>query len=197
MKLYYSITSPYSRKVLLTAKSLGYGDQITLVLGSSLEAGSTLHTINPLAKVPALQLDNGQVIFDSPVIVEYFLGLAGAEQSGPAYFRQRQIEAVADGLMDAAVAKTMETRRPDGAPSDFWMGRWETAILRSAAYTEATFMEDLDSWQFGTIGLACALDYVCFRQPDINWQQAAPKLATWYETVCQKPAMVETDPRKG
>ncbi len=197
MKLYYSTTSPYSRKALVTAKSLGLGDKIILEIGSSLAEGSTLHTVNPLAKVPTLVADDGRVIFDSPVIIEHLLEVAGAERTGADYFAQLQVQAVADGIMDAAVSTVFENRRADAEVSAYWLERWQNAIIRSIAYAEANYLPALKNWGFGSIGLACALDYLAFRLPELDWKTENQGLAAWHSTVMQKPEMVDTDPRQG
>lgn len=197
MKLFYSVTSPYSRKVLLTAWSLGFRDDVGLILGSSLDPDTDLPAYNPLGKVPALVLETGETVFDSPLIVEYFLKLAGVERSADAIYRQLQVQAAADGIMDAAVNMVMDSRKPDSKPSAFWQDRWEKAIIRSVAYIEETLLAELDSWQFGSIGTACALDYLCFRLSELDWRTAAPKLAVWFDDIIAREDLRETDPRRG
>lgn len=197
MKLFYSVTSPYSRKALLTAWSLGFRDDIELILGSSLDPDTDLPAYNPLGKVPALVLESGETVFDSPLIVEYLLKLASVERSASAVYRQLQLQAVADGIMDAAVNMVMDSRKSDAAPSAFWQDRWQKAVIRSATYIEDTAFEELDSWQFGTIGTACALDYLGFRLPELDWRTGAPKLAVWFDDIIAREDLRETDPRRG
>lgn len=197
MKLFYSITSPYSRKALLTARALGLGDKVTLEVGSSMDPATKVDTVNPLGKVPALLLENSEAIFDSPVIVEHFLREAGADRTSDVVFKQLQLQAVADGIMDAAVNTVMDSRKPDGDPSPFWHERWRTSIMRSVKHIEDTHIALLGDWAFGTIGTACALDYLGFRLPELAWQQEAPKLAEWFDSIKDHPDFAETDPRNG
>ena len=194
MKLYYSPTSPYSRKILLLAKSLGLGDDVEIVMANPLENGPELLAANPLAKVPALLMD-GRAIFDSPVIAEHILKKSGADRSSDDYLRQLDLQALADGATDAAVAKIMESRRTDAEQSTLWIERWDKAIERSLQLLEDQIESYRGTWDLGSMAVACFLDYLCFRHPSLDWQTGAPNCAAWYEDVSARQDMVETDPR--
>lgn len=196
MKLYYSIASPYSRKVYLLARSLGMGNDVELIIANPLENDPALLKANPLAKVPAL-LQGGKCYFDSPVIAEHLLRLAGQDRTGDAYMDRLEVQALADGIMDAAVALRMEAVRPDAEQSAMWKERWYAAIDRGLHMLEAQLIDTLSGWKLDSIAVACMLDYLCFRLPDLDWQSKFPKAATWFAETVQKKEMVATDPRSG
>ncbi len=191
MKLYYSATSPYSRKVRLLA--MHHGLDVEIVMTNPLENDAAFLTINPLAKVPALVMD-GRAIFDSPVIAEYLLKLAGADRSSDAYLKQLELQALLDGVTDAAVATVMEGRREDAEKSPMWLARWDSSIDRGLALLE-TEIAGLTDWNLASMAAACTLDYLCFRLPHIAWQAKYPKCAAWYGEVAKRADMIETDPR--
>lgn len=191
MKLYYSPTSPYSRKVRLLA--MHHALDVEIVMTNPLENGAAFLAINPLAKVPALVMD-GRAIFDSPVIAEYILKLAGADRSSDAYLKQLELQALLDGVTDSAVATVMEGRREDAEQSAMWLARWDSSIDRGLALLE-TEIEDLTDWNLASMATACALDYLCFRLPHIVWQAKYPKCAAWYSEAVKRADMIETDPR--
>jgi len=196
MKLFYSNSSPYSRKVLLLAKSLGMGGEIEIILSNPLESGGDLLAVNPLAKVPAL-IQGGKTYFDSPYIVEHLLMLAGQNRTGEGYMARLGVQALADGVMDAAVALRMESVRPDAEQSEMWRERWFAAIERGLDMLEDSVIDTLEGWKLDSISVACMLDYLCFRLPELNWQLSHPKSATWFAKAVEKQDLIDTDPRKG
>ncbi|MBL4836310.1 MAG: glutathione S-transferase N-terminal domain-containing protein [Kordiimonadaceae bacterium] len=195
MKLFYSLASPYSRKTLLLAKSLKLADDIEVVLANPLENDAALIAANPLAKVPALLMGD-KAISDSPLIAEYLLRKAGADRSSEAYMRQLEVQALADGVTDAAVAIIMESRRPDAEQSALWITRWESSIERGLHVLESQNETFSTGWDLGSMAVACLLDYLCFRHPTLDWQRPNPKCAAWFAETIKRPDMVETDPRK-
>ena len=196
MKLFYSKTSPYSRKVYLLAKSLGMDGEVELVYGNPLDNDPAFLAVNPLAKVPAL-VQGGKTYFDSPLIAEHLLRLTGQNRSGDAYMAMLQVQALADGIMDAAVALRLEAMRPEAQRSPMWQDRWYGAINRALAMLEDNVIDTLSGWQLDSIAVACMLDYLCFRLPEIDWQSQHPKTAAWFAENSQRKDMAETDPRKG
>ncbi|NVJ99878.1 MAG: glutathione S-transferase N-terminal domain-containing protein [Alphaproteobacteria bacterium] len=193
MKLYYSKTSPYARKVLLLGKSLGM--DIEVVLANPLDNGEALIAANPLNKVPALVLDDGRCLIDSPIICEFLLDMAGRPRSGDDYFDNLQIQAITDGILDAALALVMEGRRDDSEKSAYWQDRWRLAIKRALAHLEQRWLDKLHSWNSATIATACTLDYLLFRLPDVTWQDDHPALARWFGEVSGNADFLSTNPR--
>ena len=141
MKLYCSHTSPYARKVRILVHEKGAAARVNEETVAALEDPAALHEANPLGKVPALVMDDGTSWFDSPVICE----LLDTALDGPALIpssaaerlRVLRQQAIADGIMDAAVSIIFERNRKDAEQSEIWLGRWERAILRSLALLEA------------------------------------------------------------
>lgn len=171
MKLYYSPNSPFVRKVRITAIEKGLMDKIELVLSPPTENSPDLLAANPLGKIPALVLENGQTIFDSPVICEYLDNLSPHNPlippTGTARLATRKAEAIADGIMDACVARYLEFMRPENERSPRWIERWENAIKRSLDVLESGKEALPDSFDLGAIALVSALGYVDLRY-DLN-----------------------------
>jgi glutathione S-transferase len=197
MKLYYSITSPYSRKVRVLAHELEIVDKIEMIRVSPLEDPQELHQSNPLGKVPTLVLDNGEPIYDSPVIVEYLQRLVN-QTALPLeeYILQQRVHALADGMMDAIFSIVIERRRPEEQRSPLWQERWKNAVLRSIGEFERKYIDDAQQWHAGSIAMACALDQCAFRIPEMDWKQQHPKTKAWFENVSTKSSMIKTDPRQ-
>lgn len=192
MQLYYSPTSPYSRKVRLLA--MAHDLAVEVVTLNPLENDPEFLKINPLAKVPALVI-GGRAIFDSPVIAEYILREAGVDRASNAYLKTLEIQALCDGITDAAVATVMEGRREDAEKSNMWLSRWENAIDRSLAVLETDIDDIAENWDLAAMAAATTLDYLCFRLPAIKWQDKYPACAEFHAAASKRADMIETDPR--
>lgn len=198
MKLFFSPASPYVRKVRVVAAECGLTDRIELLETAPRDASTGLHERNPGARVPTLELEDGTVLFDSPVICEYLDSLHSGPKmfppAGPARWKALVRQALGDGIMDYAVPLRQELMRTDSERSAEFLGRARAAIRRSLDHLErevASFAE----WDIGTIAIACALGYLDFRFADEPWRPDHPKLATWFEAVSQRPSMAATAPR--
>jgi glutathione S-transferase len=148
-----------------------------------------------LGKVPALIADEGEVLFDSPVICEYLDALAGGgliPPSGPGRWTARRREALADGVCDAAVLRLREGRRDDRRQDmiDLWSG----AIVSALDAAEQSPPGLGEAFDLGQIALACMLGYLDFRAPDPNWRHGRPGLQRWYAEVETRPSMLMTVP---
>ncbi len=135
MKLYYGTTSPYVRKVVVAGIELGLDDQIERVNTLPWEPDTQYGNVNPVGKVPALITDDGQTIYDSPVIIDYFDSLHDGPKLIPAKGQERyevlRIAALADGMMDAVILLFSElTRRPEELHWDFWDDRMRGTVAR-------------------------------------------------------------------
>jgi len=192
MKLYYSPTSPFARKVRLAAAVLDLPLELAPV--NPLEDPPSLLAVNPLAKVPALELDDGGTLFDSAVIVQVLDDMAGHRlmaPMGPERWDALRGEALADGIMEAAVAATMEGRRPDGERSQSWLDRHVRAIDRGLA--EAATAPP--PWpRLPALALACALEYLDLRHPGLDWRARQPALADWHARLADQPLLKDTRP---
>lgn len=197
MLLYYTPNSPFARKVRITAIEKGLLDQITLTLCPPSENRPELLAANPLGKIPALVLENGDTVFDSPVICEYLDNLSAKNKLTPAHGIERLIvrktEALADGLMDALVARYLEFMRPEEQRSPIWIGRWESAISRTLESLESGAFPLPPSIDLGAISLASGLDYINVRY-DLKWKEKYIKTAHWLERFTERDSMKQTAP---
>ncbi len=197
MKLFHSPASPYVRKVRVVARETGLADRIELLVTAPRDPATGLHERNPGARLPTLELDDGTILFDSPVICEYLDSLHAGPKlfpaSGPARWSALVRQATGDGIMDYAVPLRHETMRPEAEQSSEFKARARAAIHRSLDHLERDVGQFAD-WDIGTIAIACALGYLDFRFGHDPWRDAHPKLATWFEAVGQRPAMAETRP---
>lgn len=204
MKLRYSPTSPYVRKVVVTAMETGLDDRIERVETDVWDPSSDIGTDNPLGKVPALVTDDGAVLCDSPLICEHLDSLhAGTKlipAEGPERWRVLNLEALGDGIMDSAVSRIIEIRmRPETLRWDGWLSRQRGKIDQALDVVEAQADGgSLDGpVNLGTLTLGCALGYLDFRFPDDRWRDGRPALARWYETFSQRPSMQASRPPAG
>ncbi len=200
MKLVGSYTSPYVRKtrVVLAEKKI----DCEFVIDSPWTDSSGVPDLNPLGKIPVLVLDDDTRLFDSRVIVEYLDGVAPNNKLLPAPARERALvkrwEALADGLIDAAVAILLEGRRADGERSEGWIARQQLKIERALAALAADLGDD--AWCHGTaisladIAVGCALGYLDFRQPALDWRGAHPNLARLQDKLLQRASFNDTVP---
>jgi len=200
MKLFASLTSPYARKIriLLAEKRLPF----ELVVDSPWEANTLVPDVNPLGKVPALITDDGEVFFDSPVIAGYLETLDASPAMLPedrlAAVRVRQIEALADGVIDAAVATVLEARRPEAQRSETEVARQIDKIERSLAELERR--ADGRQWlhgdgiSLGDVAVGVALGYLDLRRPELDWRARNPRLAALAERLFARASFVDTKP---
>ncbi|MDJ0951049.1 MAG: glutathione S-transferase N-terminal domain-containing protein [Alphaproteobacteria bacterium] len=199
MKLRYSPTSPYVRKVSVTAVETGLADQIERVQTDPWAAETDLGASNPLGKVPALITDEGDVLFDSPVICEYLDSRSDTAalfpKEGAARWRVLRLQALGDGILDAAVLRLLEGRRPDELQSVAWADRQKAAIDRALNQLERE-ADGLDGpVTIGQIAVGCGLGYLDFRFPGDDWRAGRPRLAAWYEGFAQRESMQATIPK--
>ncbi len=198
MKLFYSPTSPYARKVLVTALEKGLGDRIELVECNPHQVDAQLLAANPLSKVPTLVLEDGSALFDSPVICEWLDEQTEAPKLVPAQGPERwavlRAQALADGVLDDAYLNVMEARRPEAQRSPEAMSARADAILRGVPLLESGLSVSGGSLSLGQVAAACALGYLDFRLPRLDWRAGHPVLRDWFEGFSQRPSMVRSRP---
>ena len=196
MKLYYSPTSPYVRKVMACAIIRGLDTQIEKHASNTHLSPADLVADNPLSKVPCLVTEDGLALFDSPVICEYLDTVENALPMFPGHGGQRwralKLQAMADGVMDAAVARRGEQAKPQETARDLFMARQKAVEERTLAEWEKEPPHKLVD--IGTISVGCALGYLDFRFAMEPWREAHPQLAAWFEAFSQNPAMARTVP---
>ncbi|POP45296.1 glutathione S-transferase [Superficieibacter electus] len=201
MKLIGSYTSPFVRKISVILLEKG----ITFEFINELPYNQTngVAQYNPLGKVPALVTDDGECWYDSPIIAEYLelLDIAPAliPREPQAALRIRQLEALADGIMDAALVSVREQTRPVAQQSPEELLRQREKISRGLDALEAYLVDGTlktDDVNLATIAIACAIDYLNFRRVSPGWCVDRPQLVTLVETLFQRESFARTEPPK-
>ncbi|MGF6110748.1 glutathione S-transferase [Pseudomonas frederiksbergensis] len=203
MTLFHNPASPFVRKVTVLLHETGQTDRVALQASQLTPVSPDLALCedNPLGKIPALRLADGNVIHDSRVILDYLdhqhVGNPLIPRDGPARWRRLTLASLADGIMDAAVMIRYEQalRAPE-KHWDEWLDGQREKIRRALALLEADAIAELTShFDVAAISVACALGYLDLRHPDLEWRTANPKLAEWFFQVSQRPSMLATMPK--
>ncbi|HUH60775.1 MAG TPA: glutathione S-transferase N-terminal domain-containing protein [Candidimonas sp.] len=203
MKLIGTLTSPFVRKVrvVMAEKKLDY----ELVLEDVWAEDTQIQTHNPLGKVPCLIMDDNGSLFDSRVIVEYLDTLSPVGRLLPSQGRDRAAtkcwEAIADGVLDAAVAIIIENRRPPELRSPAWIERQHKKIAAALQSMD----KSLDDQPFcmgvnlslADVAVGCALGYLDFRFPDVAWRDSCQNLQRLNEKLQARPSFTSTLPPQG
>lgn len=201
MRLFHSPSSPFVRKVMVALIETGMADRVTLtaVATTPMAPHAGLICSNPLGKIPALELDSGEVIVDSRVICRWIDSQAGAGLYGAPgqEWPLLTFEAMADGILDAAVLMVYEWRmRPEERRHAPWVeGQW-AKITRALDAVERDWLPHLtaDRLNIGQIGMGAVFGYLDFRHPDRPWRADHPHLAAWEAEFSARPAMQQTAP---
>ena len=203
MKLRYSPTSPYVRKVMVLAYETGLEPRIerlpTVVVPD--KPNADVQRENPLIKVPTLVTDEGEVLFDSRVICEYLDTLHQGPRIFPPAGKARWValrqQALGDGILDAAILTRYETFL---RPKQFLWNDWVLSQMRRVrgglAALDGKVKEGAlaGPLTIGQIAVGCALGYLDFRYPTEGWRERHPDLAKWYAEFAKRPSMVATVP---
>ncbi|MBJ2157663.1 glutathione S-transferase [Variovorax sp. IB41] len=200
MKIFHSPASPFVRKCMVVAHELGIADRIEKLPSAAgpVKRDATILPKNPLGQVPTFLCDDGQVLYDSRVICEYLDAThSGAlfPKSGTERWARLTELALADGMTAAALLARYETMlRPEPLRWNDWtegqLAKVRTGLewLESAA---PSFGERVD---IGTIAFGCALGYMDFRFPSVDWRGDAPNTAKWFGVFNQRASMQATLP---
>ena len=201
MKLIGSYTSPFVRKISILLLEKGITFEFVNELPYNADSGVARY--NPLGKVPALVTDEGEYWFDSPIIAEYIELLEIAPAMLPreplAALKVRQLEALADGIMDAGLVSVREQARPAAQQSETELLRQREKISRSLDRCEQLIREgkiDTDSLNLGTIAIACAIGYLNFRHVSPGWCVDRPLLVKLADTLFSRESFARTEPPK-
>ena len=203
MKLIGAVTSPYVRKVriVMAEKKLEY----QLVLEDVWAADTTIVQSNPLGKVPCLVMEGGEALFDSRVIVEYLDTLSPVGKLIPPSGRERTEvktwEALADGLLDAAIAARLEAHwvgRSESERSQTWIDRQlgkvhDSLVAMGKGLDEKAFCTG-NHMSLADIAVGCALGYLDFRFPNIDWRADHPNLERLNDKLLQRPSFLDSLP---
>ncbi len=201
MKLIGSLTSPYVRKVRIVFAEKKI--EVPLIQENVWSQDTKIMQANPLGKVPCLVMDDGGAMFDSRVIVEYADTLSPGNKLIPSSGKERAAvktwEALADGILDASILARLEaTWRPDEQKSQAWIDRQLHKVDVSLKAMSNGLGES--EWCFGNqisladISVGCALNYLIFRFPNIQWQKAHPNLNRLYKKLMSRPSFANTVP---
>jgi len=199
MKLHWSPRSPFVRKVMIVAHERGLADRVVCVrtVAATSKPHAELMKDNPLSKIPTLVLDDGTVIYDSPVISEHLDALDGDPKLFPREPKARldalRRQALGDGFLDLLVLLRDERMRAQ--PSE--------AHMASAAVRKAAVLKNLETdapalastpFGIGHIAIGCALSYLDFRYADEDWRKDHPRLADWHAAFAARPSVRATEP---
>jgi len=200
MRLFYSANSPFVRKVMVVAHELGFAGAIECDATGAhpIQRHPSLVAQNPIGKVPALVLDDGTQLFDSPVIAEYLASIADRGELifpalGARRWRVLTEQALADGLLDAALLVRYEqTLRPAEQQWQPWIDGQMAKMTAALERMEASPPDPEPT--IGSIAIGCALGYLDLRFPGMEWRETLPKRARWFETFARRPSMEATVP---
>ena len=201
MKLIGSLASPYVRKVrvVMAEKKLDYA----LILDNVWEEDTAIQQYNPLGKVPCLLMEDGGAMFDSRVIVEYLNTLTPVGKLIPPHGRERaevkNWEALADGVLEASVLIRLEkTQRAPEVQSAVWVARQMSKVsaglhamangLGESSYCVGNHLTLAD------ISVGCALGWITFRFPEIDWRGDYPNLAKLFDKLSERPSFKDSVP---
>lgn len=198
MKLHWSPRSPYVRKVMIAAHEMGLQERLHCV--RTVVGGTTPHLelmrINPLGKIPTLELEDGRVLYDSLVIIAYLDTLhKGPKLVPPGDFTALRRHALGNGMLDVGLASLGERFRPAERQSAPHLALWR-AKLRAcvdALEQEAETLER-DPFTFGHLAIGVALGYLDFRFADEMWRRGHPRLAAWHATFNARPSVGANPP---
>ena len=201
MKLVGSYTSPFVRKISILLLEKGMAFEFVNEQPYSEENG--VAQFNPLGKVPALVTDDGEYWFDSPIIAQYIELLGIAPEMVPhdplAALKVRQLESLADGIMDAGLASVRELARPAAQQSESEVLRQRQKISRSLDALEGYLVDGTlkpDTLNLATIAIACAIGYLNFRRIAPGWWVDRPNLVKLAETLFVRESFARTEPPK-
>ena len=201
MKIIGSVTSPYVRKVriVLAEKKI----EADFVLENVWAAETTIGQTNPLGKIPCLVMDDGSAVFDSRVIAEYVDTLSPVGKLIPVDGRERAAvktrEALADGVLDAGILARLEaTWRPAEQQSPAWIARQMSKIdaalkTMSIGLGESNYCHN-NQFSLADVAVGCALGYLDFRFPSVDWRTPYPNLDQLHQLLMQRRSFQDTVP---
>jgi glutathione S-transferase len=196
MLLHWSPRSPFVRKVMIAAHECGLADRIQTIRTVVAAATPNIELMkeNPQSRLPTLRLADGTVVYDSPVICEYFDKLHSGAKLFPESFPERLValrrQSLGDGMLDTMLMWRGEVLRPPAQQSIKHMQAWKLNTRVSVDMLEEE-ADALGSSRFsiGHIALGVALGYIDFRFPELNWRDGHPKLAAWHKTFDARPSV--------
>ena len=195
MKLYCHPLSPFARKAMILSRKKGLIDQIEEIRPVADGDRGYANSSNPLGKIPALEREGQETLFDSYVICEYLDGLESPwlPAEGEERFKQLRLHALGDGMSVAVYNYRYETVRPEHLHFDTLISRHTRALQIAVDHLE----ENVDNlgapWAYGNLSIMCGLAYMGYRAPHIDWKTRAPKLAAWAQPFEADAVFAETN----
>lgn len=190
MQLWYAPTSPFARKARVAAHELGLAPSLDLVAINPW-TDSRLRDLNPLAKVPTLVMDDGEVVWESGLIAERLEALADRRTlfppSGPERWRALSLQALADGANTAAGRLFADENRPADQRNEAMLERFTAAIETSLDALETTDLALVPT--IGEVSVGVFLAYLDFRWPSHPWRATRPSLKVWFDAFLRRPSM--------
>ena len=198
LKLRYNPMSPYIRKVVVMIAETGLEGRVERVLTHPWTENTDIGAVNPLGKVPALELEDGTSLYDSLVICDYLDSLHDRPRMIPASGTERwtvlRRHALGLGITDAAALHLFERRRRAEQQSPGWIERQWRAVTRGLDQADREAGDFADRLDLGQICIACAVGLVDFRNPGGSWREARPNLSAWWDRLMERPSFAGTVP---
>ncbi|MBV6303961.1 glutathione S-transferase [Candidimonas humi] len=201
MKLHWSPRSPFVRKVMIVLHETGQLEDVHLVRTPVAMSEPNLDLLpdNPLIKLPTLVLDDGYALYDSRVICEYLAQRAASlvfPTDPDRRIRALRQQALGDGLLDVLLLFRQERNKPREKQTQAWLDAFALKVDAALASLEKSFSAQLpQEFDIGAISTGCALSYIDYRFPDLDWRGRAPAVAGWHEqTFMRRPSVVNTEP---
>lgn len=197
MRLYISAGSPFARKCRVVRLEKGLQSRVEEIAAVFPYKDDAYLAVNPIGQVPALVLDDGQVMTDSPLICAYLDEIGAGPKlipAGEAQWRVRRLETLADAIMESTVKQVLESRRPEGERSATWIGYWRDGMTRALDLAETQVPEATGPLDMGKIALAAAGLYFGFRMPDFDWRAGRPRLAGFCDAMNAQASFAATRP---
>jgi len=202
LKLWYSPASPFVRKCLIVAHERDIADKIELLDAAVNVANPDKRILlsNPTGKIPTMLLDDGTVLFDSRVICACLDSIHDGKKlmprSGAKRFEIMTLEALGDGIMDAAVNNRYEKAL---RPAEFCWQAWSDGqmgkVTASLDQIEEKWLKSLGRVpNMGSVAIAAALGYLDFRYPDLGWRKGRKGLARWFKRFSERPSFIASRP---
>lgn len=199
MKLHTSPTSPFGRKCRMAAHVAGVADRLEIVFADYKSAA--FEALNPLGKVPALELDDGTALIDSPVIAAYLASLGDEAKVYPtdadAKWRALHLEALADGVTDAAVLAYLEDARADGEKSPGFLDKQLGKMNAGLDVIETMAADFDDRTDIGVLAVAGGLSWIGLKAVGGDWRDGRPNLAAWMDRFAARDCWRTTEPPEG
>jgi glutathione S-transferase len=202
MKLFYSPPSPFARKAHASIIELDMQNDVELHL-TAVKPGSPnadyAQSHNPLSKIPALETNSGDTLYDSTVICEYLDSISTHKkllpEQGIERYKALTRQALAHGICESAVVIRYETfLRPDAQQWDVWLDDQWSKINRALDWFTANSVQWQGDIDLAQITLACALGYLDFRSPEYAWRKEHPALAEWFSDFERRESIQRTLP---